>query len=235
MLLIVSWEETSIKILDSIPEDVPPYSLPFTTQIMVYIDREALVNPWDIPSSLEAVRTVTLQVNDRIAKYGMYATNNLENVLLMYQFTSIAMRFAFFIVALPVFFVAWYVGTTVSDVSYNLRRGEIGLLLTKGFPNKQLFRLFLTESIIIGIIGGLLGVGLGFLLGPIFTTSGHGASGTPPFLGTEVIIITIIFSLAITLLFNFRPSRNAAKLPAVEALREYTYREEVKPYKQRLP
>ncbi|MEM2912023.1 MAG: FtsX-like permease family protein [Candidatus Bathyarchaeia archaeon] len=234
LLLIVSWEKTFRKILDSIPEDVPPYGLPFSTQIMVYIDRGKLVNPWDIPGSLEAVRMITLQVNDRTAKYGMYASNNLENVLTVYQFTSIAMRFSFFIVALPVFFVAWYVGTTVSDVSYNLRRREIGLLLTKGFSNAQIFRLFLTESIIIGIVGGLLGVGIGFLLGPIFTTS-NGASGTPPFLSIEVILITVIFGLAITLLSTFRPSRNAAKLPAVEALREYTYREEVKPYKQRLP
>ncbi|MGB9853665.1 MAG: FtsX-like permease family protein [Candidatus Bathyarchaeales archaeon] len=235
LLLIVSWEETFAKILDNLPEDVPTYSLPFSTQILVYIDRNSLVNPWDIPNSLNAVRKVTLQVNDRTAKYGMYASNNLENILKMYQFTSISMRFSFFIVALPVFFVAWYVGTTVSDVSYNLRRREIGLLLTKGFSNAQLFRLFLTESIMIGIMGGLLGVGIGFLLGPIFTAGSNGALGTPPVLSTGVIIITVIFGLAITLLSTFRPSRKAAKLPAVEALREYTYTEEFKPHKQRLP
>ena len=235
LLLIVSWEETFAKILDNLPEDVPTYSLPFSTQILVYIDRELLVNPWDIPNSLNAVRKVTLQMNDRTAKYAMYARNNLENILNMYQFTSISMRFSFLIVALPVFFVAWYVGTTVSDVSYNLRRREIGLLLTKGFSNAQLFRLFLTESTMIGIIGGLLGVGIGFLLGPIFTAASNGALETPPVLSTEVIIITVIFGLAITMLSTFRPSRRAAKLPAVEALREYTHTEEVKPYKQRLP
>jgi len=235
LLLIVSWEETFAKILDSLPEDVPTYSLPFSTQILVYIDRDSLVNPWDIPSSLNAIRTVTLQVNDRTAKYGMYASNNLENILTMYQFTSLSMRFSFFIVALPVFFVAWYVGTTVSDVSYNLRRREIGLLLTKGFSNAQLFRLFLAESIMIGIIGGLLGVGIGFLLAPIFTAASNGALGTPPVLSTEVTLITVIFGLAITMLSTFRPSRRAAKLTAVEALREYRYTEEVKPHRQRLP
>jgi len=235
LLLIVSWEETFAKILDNLPEDVPTYSLPFSTQILTYIDRDVLVNPWDIPSSLNAVMTVTLQVNDKTAKYGMYASNNLENILTMYQFTSLSMRFSFFIVALPVFFVAWYVGTTVSDVSYNLRRREIGLLLTKGFSNAQLFRLFLAESIMIGIIGGLLGVGIGFLLAPIFTAANNGALGTPPVLSTEVTLITVIFGLAITLLSTFRPSRIAAKLTAVEAIREYTHMEEVKPHRQRLP
>jgi len=230
-LLIVSWEETLTKLLDAISSP----SSPFTTQIFAYVDRDALINPWDIPASLEAVRTVTAQVSQAIAGYGMNANNNLESTLMMYQYTSMAMRFSFFIVALPVFFVAWYVGTTVSDVSYNLRRREIGLLLTKGFSTGQLFRMFLTESIMIGIIGGLIGVGLGFLLSPIFATAVGGELGAAPFLSQEVIIVALIFSLAITLLSTFRPSRRASKLLAVDALREYMYVEEVKPYKQRWP
>lgn len=234
-LLIVSWEETFFKLLGTVPRSVPSYNSPFTTQILVYLDRDALINPWDIPSSLESVRTITSRVNQEVAKYGMSASNNLEQVLMHYQIDSMTMRVSFFIVALPIFFVAWYVGTTVSDVSYNLRRREIGLLLTKGFSNGQLFRMFLTESIMIGIIGGLIGIGLGFLFTPLFATTVEGELGTAPALSQEVIVISIIFSLAITLLSTFRPSRRASKLPAVDALREYMYVEEVKPYKQRWP
>ena len=234
-LLIVNWKETFAKLLDAIPSSVSYYSSPFSTQILAYLNRDALINPWDIQSSLEAVGTVTAQTNQAVAKYGMSASNNLEQILMNYQFTSMSMRFSFLIVALPVFFVAWYVGTTVSDVSYNLRRREIGLLLTKGFSTGQLFRMFLTESIMIGIIGGLIGVGLGFLLSPIFANAVGGELGAAPFLSQEVIVISIIFSLAITLLSTFRPSRRASKLLAVDALREYMYVEEVKPYKQRWP
>ncbi len=234
-LLIVSWEETFSKLLDAIPNNASYYGSPFSTQILAYLNRDALINPWDIQSSLEIVGAVTAQANQAVAKYGMSANNNLEQILMSYQFTSMAMRFSFFIVALPVFFVAWYVGTTVSDVSYNLRRREIGLLLTKGFSTGQLFRMFLTESIMIGIIGGLIGVGLGFLLSPFFATAVGGELGAAPVLSQEVIVIAIIFSLAITLLSTFRPSRRASKLPPVDALREYMYVEEVKPYRQRWP
>jgi ABC-type lipoprotein release transport system permease subunit len=234
LLLIVGWEETFAKLLDGTTKDLGGY-IPFSTQILAYIDRERLINPWDIQSSITAVKEITNGVNDAVASYNMYANNNLEMALMLYQFTSITMRFAFIVVALPVFFVAWYVGTTVSDVSYNLRRREIGLLLTKGFSNSQIFRLFLTESIIIGTVGGLAGVGLGFLLGPLFTTAREGLNGITPVLSTELIIVTVIFGLAITLLSTFRPSRRAAKLTVVEALREYTYIEEVNPYKQRGP
>ena len=234
-LLIVNWKKTFPKLLDAIPSNVPYYSSPFTTQILAYIDRDALVNPWDIQGSVEAVEAITAQANQAVAMYGMSANNNLEQILMSYQFTSMAMRFSFFIVALPVFFVAWYVGTTVSDVSYNLRRREIGLLLTKGFSTGQLFRMFLTESFMIGIIGGLIGVGLGFLLSPFFATAVGGELGAAPVLSQEVIVIAIIFSLAITLLSTFRPSKRASRLPPVDALREYMYVEDVKPYKQRWP
>ncbi|MBX5320886.1 MAG: FtsX-like permease family protein [Candidatus Bathyarchaeota archaeon] len=235
LLLIASWEKTFAKLLDSIPQDLPYYNIPFSTQILAYIDRDRLINPWDVQSSITAVNELASRVKNEVAGYDVYVNNNLGMPLMVYQFTSIAMRFAFIGVALPVFFVAWYVGTTVSDVSYNLRRREVGLLLTKGFSNSQIFRLFLTESIMIGIVGGLAGVALGFLLGPFFTTASEGLEGVTPVLSMEVIIITVIFGLAITLLSTFRPSRRAAKLPAVEALREYTYIEEVKPYKQRGP
>jgi ABC-type antimicrobial peptide transport system permease subunit len=234
-MLIVNWKKTFPKLLDAIPSNISYYSSPITTQILAYVNRDALINPWDIPSSLEAVMKVTSQVNQAVASYGMYANNNLEESLMYYQSISMAMRLSFFIVALPVFFVAWYVGTTVSDVSYNLRRREIGLLLTKGFSNGQLFRMFLTESIMIGIVGGLIGVGLGFLLTPLFATSVGVRYGMVPVLSQEVIIMAVIFGLAVTLLSTFRPSRRASKLAAVDALREYKYVEEVMPYKQRGP
>ncbi|MDW8040741.1 MAG: FtsX-like permease family protein [Nitrososphaerota archaeon] len=233
LLLVTSWEKTFTKILDSISEEVQGYTI--STQILAYINRDKLINPWDISSSMEAVSGVTRQVNNAVANYNMYANNNLGMALVMYQFTSMAMRFAFIISALPVFFVAWYVGTTVSDVSYNLRRREIGLLLTKGFSNSQIFRLFITESIMIGVIGGVVGVGLGFLLGPLFVGRSEELEQVTPVLSTEVITITIIFGLVLTFLSTFRPSRKATKLPVVEALREYTYIEDVKPYRQRWP
>jgi ABC-type antimicrobial peptide transport system permease subunit len=234
-LLIISWEKTFTKLLDGLPRNLPYYSSPFNTNILAYINRNALINPWDIPASLEAVRTVTSQVNQEVASYSMSANNNLEQVLSQYYADSQNMRFSFLIVALPVFFVAWYVGTTVSDVSYNLRRREIGLLLTKGFSNGQLFRMFLTESILIGIIGGLIGVGLGFLFSPLFVTQIGSGPGAAPVLSQEVIVTAIVFSLTITLLSTFRPSRRASKLPPINALREYMYVEEAKPYKQRWP
>jgi len=146
------------------------------------------------------------------------------------------MRFQFLIIGLPVFFMAWYMGTTVSDVSLNLRRREIGLLLTKGFSRGQLLRMFLTEATLVGVLGGLIGVGLSLLLSPFFIAADGGQwFSSVPVVGTETVILAMIFGVIITFLSMFRSARRASQLQAVDALREYRYVEEVKPFKQRWP
>lgn len=47
--------------------------------------------------------------------------------------------------------------------------------------------------------------------------------------------MTLVFSIVLVILAVFRPARRASNLPTVEALREYTLVEGVKPYRQRLP
>jgi len=234
-LLVVSWERTFTKLLDAIYAINPSYN-PVRTEILIFLDREAVISPWDIGASLETINRVVSQINNEVAEFGVTAYSNLQNILNTYQFLSLGMRLTFLVVALPVFFVAWYVGSTVSDVSFNLRRREIGLLSARGFSSGQVFRLFLSESLLIGILGGFIGVGLSFVLSPYFVTAiGTEFSGASPILTPEVIVLAIIFSTSLTLLSTFRPSRRAARLPTVDALKEYMYVEETKPYKQKWP
>jgi len=232
-LLILSWEETFAKLLDAFYNLSIPYLI--DTHILAYVDRERLINPWDISGSIDRVRTVTAQVNNEISAYGLYATNNLENILNSYQFMVLAMRLNFIVIALPVFFVAWYMGMTVSDVSLNMRRREIGLLLTKGFSRRQLLRMFLGEAALIGLLGGIIGVALSLLLNPLFVRLGGGEFSGPAVIGPDTIILALVFSVAITFLSVFQPARKASGLNAVEALTEYRYVEETKSYKKKWP
>jgi ABC-type lipoprotein release transport system permease subunit len=109
-------------------------------------------------------------------------------------------------------------------------------LSAKGFSSGQLLRLFLSESLLIGIIGGLVGVGLSFVLGPFFIPSlGPEFGGVAPVLTLDLIVIVIVFSTALTLLSTFLSSRRSARLSTLDALREHLYVEETKAYKQKLP
>jgi putative ABC transport system permease protein len=233
-LLIASWEKTFAKLLDLVYHVSPEYS-PISTVIQVFVDRSSLISPWDITGSAKKLGTITAQISEKVSPFGFSAQNNLAYPLDSFQSTSISMRLTFIIAAIPVFFVAWYVGSTVSDVSFNLRRREIGLLLTKGFSRRQLWMMFLFEATLIGLLGGLLGILLSFTIAPWFTTAVGGQLIGTLALRSDTIILTVVFAVIITFLSVYRSARKASKMTTVDALREYVYVEEVKPYKRLWP
>jgi ABC-type antimicrobial peptide transport system permease subunit len=233
-LFITSWEKTFAKLLDVVYDFSPEYS-PLSTAIQVFVDRSSLISPWDVTGSANRLEAVTVQISEKVSRFGLSAQDNLAYPLDSFQSTSFAMRFTFIIASLPVFFVAWYVGSTVSDVSFNLRRREIGLLSTKGFSKRQLWWMFLFEAALIGLLGGLLGIALSLTLTPWFVAAAGGQSIGTLVLGSDTIILTMVFALIITFLSVYRSARKASKMTAVDALREYVYVEEDKPYKRLWP
>jgi ABC-type lipoprotein release transport system permease subunit len=235
-LLLISWENTMQKIL----EEMQKYSgyQSIETSVLIYLNRNALINPWDVGTSINNLEVIKNSIENKLAtELGAYVTvqNNLEWPLFSFQISSMLIRFQFTIISLPIFFMAWYMGTTVSDVSFNLRRREIGLLSTKGFSRGQILRTFLTETLLIGCIGGILGVILGFLLNPIFTQFGAQAWFNPYLISPYTIAFTISFGIIMALLSTYRSAKKASQLPTVEALREYLPMETEKPYKKRWP
>jgi len=233
-VLIFSWEKTFARLIDYVYSLKPDYSYIDTT-INVYLNRAALISPWDTSGSITRLRTVTYQIDSAVLAYRLKAQNRLEDVLNSYQGVSFGMRFTFIIAALPVFFVAWYMGSTVSDVSFNMRRREIGLLLTKGFSRRQLFWMFLFEAALIGLLGSVIGIVLSFTLSPMFVTAAGGQFSGVPVIGPDSIVLTMAFAVIITFLSAYRPARRASNMATVDALREYMYVEEVKPYKRFWP
>ena len=123
----------------------------------------------------------------------------------------------FFIVSIPVFFVAWYLGSTVSDVSFNIRRREIGLLSTKGLSSGQIQRMFLTEALVIGLIGGALGVVGGLILNQYYagTVNLNNLFASQMF-SPEIAVVTIIFGVAIGACLGV--SGHPEKLPECQLL-----------------
>ena len=234
-LLITSWEKTFANLLDPIYNFSPAYRNPVGTEILIYLERDKLVYPWDISGSLARVNTVADRITEKLLIYGLQPNNYLGQVLSNFQQTAFSMRFLFISASVPVFFVAWYMGSTVSDVSMNLRRREIGLLLTKGFSKRQLLGIFLTESLLIGLIGGFIGVGLGIILNPIFVRAAGGEFTGPPFAAWDTLFLTVAFAIIITFLSTFQSACKAQNITAVDALRQYRYIEETKPYKRTWP
>lgn len=159
--------------------------------------------------------------------------DNLVGQLQSFAQEIFALRLEFTIISIPVFLVAWYVGRTVSQSSFNLRRKEIGLLMTRGFTRGQLFSQFLTEGLLVGAVAGVAGVLLAYGLNPTFIWALGGASGGSSLLTNDTVIVTILFALILTFFSIFSPARQASTMDPAQSLKEYIYLEDIRPRKKR--
>ncbi len=219
-MMIVDWNNTLQKLWNS-TLDSSTASITFS----VNVDRQNLISPWNIGTSITNVNQISDTIQNQVmANYltNGYVNNMLVNSLVNYQNSFQVMLTNFIIVSIPVFFVAWYLGSTVSDVSFNIRRREIGLLSTKGLSSGQIQRMFLTEALVIGLIGGALGVVGGLILNQYYigTVNLNNLFASQMFSPT-IAVVTIIFGVVLALTSVFWSSRKASRMPAVDALRDY--------------
>src|SRR2546427_5849649 len=204
-----------------------------TGTVNVYLDRPKLLSAFNVESSINQVQQIDDQVSNIAALNGFNSQPNLIYPLQQFSSSIFALRLEFTIFSIPVFFVAWFVGRTVSQASFNLRRREIGLLMTKGFSQSQLFRHFLVEALLVGLIGGGLGLTAAVLLNPFFVQVLSGSYQAGIFLSQDTAIATIIFTVVLTLLAIYSPARAAASMDPAKALREYVFLEDTRPSKKR--
>jgi putative ABC transport system permease protein len=103
----------------------------------------------------------------------------------------------------------------------------IGILKSIGTRNSEIMKMFLAESGIIGLMGGLLGIFLGFIVVGIissigFNIMGMGRMGTNTSVAIvtpELILFALAFSTIIGIVSGLIPARKAANLQVVEAMR----------------
>ncbi len=105
-------------------------------------------------------------------------------------------------------------------VSVTERTREIGLRKALGARKKDILLQFLTESSLLSLIGGVIGVMFGWLIaftvGQVATATGNNFT---PIVGTDAILLSTSFSAIIGLFFGIYPASRAASLEPVEALR----------------
>ena len=225
-MMVIGWGSTLQKVWDNNTFGTVDCTF------LINVDRSKLISVWNIGDSIANVQTVADNIQNNVMGNFLAhgnVNNRLQNALSRFQDTSSSMLLSFIIVSIPVFFVAWYLGSTVSDVSFNMRRREIGLLSTKGLSSGQIQRMFLTEAIAIGVIGGILGVVGGIILNQYFT-GGIQLNNlfNPQMYNPTIMIITVAFGVILSLTSVFWSSRKASRMPTVEALRDYIPSETIK-------
>jgi len=168
---------------------------------------------------------VSKLLNERLAKYNLVAEPwdeinkffsnimNLQNIVFSVIMTVI-MIFVIFAIIVTGFM-------TVSE-----RTREIGTLMAIGYKRKHIIRLFLIESMCLGLVGSVVGVILGSIIVGIL-----GYTGVPflipgtiekvilkPFNTVFFIFLTVMFGLISGILGSLYPARIASRLSPQDAL-----------------
>lgn len=118
-------------------------------------------------------------------------------------------------------------------VSLMERTREIGILKALGMKSRTVLAIFLSEAVIIGILGATIGIGLGWALaivaaqiftgGGLAAASGQVAASTgfaiTPLLTPTVLLGAFGFGIAVSVIFAIYPAWRASKLKPVDALR----------------
>jgi len=105
-------------------------------------------------------------------------------------------------------------------VSVTERTREIGLRKALGARKRDILVQFLTESSVLSLTGGIIGIGLGYAISyAVGRIAAANNAEINPAIGLDTILIATLFSTAVGLFFGLYPANRAASLEPVEALR----------------
>ena len=179
-------------------------------------------------SSLDTIKETDEEVDKRLARhFGVptrdmddedakpyFMTNQAEDLESLGQISG-ALAALLTCVALIALIVGSIGIMNIMLVTVTERTREIGILKSLGFTNWNVLLLFIVESIVLSVFGGLLGTGLGI-------AGAYGAQmlmKLPIVFPLELIVVGFTVSVIVGLIAGVYPANKAARMNTVDALR----------------
>ena len=125
-------------------------------------------------------------------------------------------------VSLTILIVAGFGIYNIMLMTINEKIREIAILKAMGFSGLDIRRIFLTMSSVIGFVGGLIGMGLGYIVSALVNRVPFNVAGLatlPMDYDPKDYILAFCFGLITTFVAGYFPSRKAARIDPVNIIR----------------
>lgn len=125
-------------------------------------------------------------------------------------------------VSLTILLVAGFGIYNIMNMTINEKIREIAILKAMGFSGRDITEIFLTQAIVIGMIGGVVGMALGFIIANIVNHIPFklgGLNNLPMAYHLKDYLLAFLFGLITTLVAGYLPARKASKIDPVDIIR----------------
>lgn len=171
-------------------------------------------------------RKNVMSVVEALQSDGYEAWTNMEYIEKMEE-QSKSRQMALGAIGIVSFIVAAIGIANTMMMSIYERTKEIGVMKVIGAKLKDIKYMFLMESLMIGLFGGILGAAISFLISLIMNASGEKIAAMMDMYGAtrvsimtpELLIAGILFSVVVGLLSGYFPAKKAMKLSALSAIK----------------
>ena len=200
-------------------------------EFMIWVDRGEVISLSSIQGTTEKLRFVEQRVNMAGSVYGFHLSEDFLIRPLWDLGSQLEyMKVVFIVLSLPVVALGTYLSVVGVDLGLNERRREIGILKSRGGSNRQVFSFLFLESLFLGVITGLMGLGLGILVSRFLLGVAVGfrsdLSSSPELsdlsINSNTILLAIGFGVLLMFVSSYRPLRRISKTDVAEALHHYS-------------
>ncbi|MGQ0722407.1 MAG: ABC transporter permease [Candidatus Eiseniibacteriota bacterium] len=173
-------------------------------------------SPSEIPAAQEEVRAVMREAH-KLADWEEddFTIRNQDDLAEAAQTTTDVMTNLLFAIASVSLIVGGIGIMNIMLVSVTERTREIGIRMSVGARGSDVLLQFLVESVVLCLVGGVLGVGAGVLATDLVGRGTGWATAVQP----ESVFLALGFAGAVGVFFGFYPARKAAALDPIAALR----------------
>jgi len=175
---------------------------------------DIMVNIEDFNKAIKVAKKMSNLTNYKVEAW-QEGNAQLNSANIIRDLLAIAVSFTILI-------VAGFGIYNIMNMTVNEKIREIAILKAMGFNGKDIVEIFLMQSVAIGVIGGIAGLLLGYVISSIVSHIPFkiaSFNSLPINFNLSDYIVAFFFGLIITIIAGYLPARKASKVDPVEILR----------------